>query len=160
MKRYLIFLLALVLSVGAVSASTAFDDALNELDSVVDFNVDYFTFDTNVTVGDYNFTVPAGFGEIKPLSVNTSSGFESENVMFFTNAFNEIIVISITSSDGINDTIYTYIPVEVSYENTTINGHNGVKWTDEAYAFFSYRINNDLIVLQAPNESYFEVMII
>lgn len=161
MKKYLVLLLVFVLAIGAVSASSALDDALNELDSLSPLEIEYSTDDTNVTVGNYNFTIPEGYGIIEALSVDVSQSNNSENVKFFTNADHEVIMISITSSDDINDTIHNYMSDEkISYENTTIKGHDGVKWSDESYAFFTYRVDNDIVVLQAPQESYFEGMII
>ena len=160
MKRYLIFLLVFVLAIGAVGASSSFDSALSELESFADMELEYFTNDTNVSVGDYNFTVPKDFGLIQPLSVDVSTKNESESVRFFTNSNREILMISITSSDSINETIHKYISDDIPYENTTIKGHDGLKWSNETYAFFTYRINNDLVVLQAPQDSYFEKMII
>lgn len=160
MKKYIIFSLVFVLAIGAVSASSIFDDALNEVQSLSNLGVDYSESDTNVSVGDYNFTIPQGFGEIKQLAVDVSSKNDTENVKFFTNQNNKIIMISITGSNDINGTIQKYIPEKIPYSNATINGHDGLKWTNESYAFFTYRVNDDLVVIQAPQDSYFEKMII
>jgi hypothetical protein len=155
-----VLLLVFVLAIGAVSASNSFDDVLNDLGSFADLNVEYLDEDANVTVGDYNFTIPEGFGLIEQLAVDTKENNESETVNFFTNDKDEVIMVSITSSDYVNDTVYTYISNSTPYENVTINGHDGAKWNDKSLAFFSYVEDNDIIVLQAPDETYFEKMVI
>ena len=159
MKKYILFLLVLVFAIGAVSASDSFDDLVNELDSVTTFEVEYFPNDTNVTVGNYNFTIPQGFGQIDHLSSDLSENNQSQNVRFFTDSNNNIIVISISIGGEINDTIHSYISNSTGYENVTIEGHDGMKCVEDAFAFFTYAENNDIVVLQAPNDSYFERMI-
>ena len=161
MKRYLIVLLLFFLSVGAASANTSYDDVLDDFDSLdVKINVDYFDADTNVTVGDYEFTIPQGFGIIYPLSFEMRSNDGSEIVNFFTNDNDDILMVSITSSDSVNGTISSYVPNETSYENVTIKNHDGAKWKADSYSFFGYIEDDDLIVLQAPDDSYFEEMIL
>lgn len=153
-------LLAFMLTIGAVSATTSWDDVLKDLDSMEDFNVEYFDCDTNVSVGDYFFTIPEGFGQIDSMAINMTEGNSSGIVKFFKNADDEILMVSLTSGDDLNASIQNYIPENVSYENFTIEGHDGVKWTDMPFSFFSYIDGNTVVVLQAPKDSYFEEMII
>ncbi|MDO5832704.1 MAG: hypothetical protein Q4Q14_07670 [Methanobrevibacter sp.] len=160
MKKYLVFLLVLLFAIGAASASSSLDDALNDLESLTNLNVEYFESDTNVTVGGYNFTIPQGFGPIDQLSVDVSKNNDSENIEFFTNSNNDVIMVSITGSDDINGTIYDYLPDGITGENATIKGFEGVKWSEKSYAFFTFQENNDIVVLQAPQDSYFEKMIV
>ena len=160
MKRYIVFLLMFILAIGAVSASDYFGDMIDELNSYAELDVNFTDSDTNVTIDDLNFTIPKGFGEIDMLSVNVSGNNDSQNVKFFTNANHDVIMISLTSSEDINQTIYTYASEEGSYENATIEGHDGVKWSNDSYSLFVYRENNSAVVLQAPDDTYFEKMII
>jgi hypothetical protein len=44
--------------------------------------------------------------------------------------------------------------------DATIKGFEGVKWSEKSYAFFTFQENNDIVVLQAPQDSYFEKMIV
>ena len=48
MKKYLIFLLVLLLAIGAVSATGGFEDMLNELDSFAELDVNFTDSDTNL----------------------------------------------------------------------------------------------------------------
>ena len=36
--------------------------------------------------------------------------------------------------------------------NATINGFEGVKWSEKSYAFFTFQENNDIIVLHRTND--------
>lgn len=159
MKKYLIFLLVLLLAIGAVSATGGFEDMLNELDSFAELDVNFTDSDTNVTVGDYNFTIPKGFGAIDMLSVNVSENNDSQNVKFFTNSNHDMITISLSSSDNVNETIYNFISDDGSCENATIAGHDGIKWNNDTYSIFAFQDNNSVIVLQAPDDTYLEKII-
>ncbi len=148
-----------LLAVGAVSASSAFDALLNDFSSDAVFDVQYFDEDTNVSIGEHNFTIPKGYGEIDQLDVNLKVKNDSQLVKLFTNGNGDVLVVSITADEILNDAS-AYIPDDIPYENATVNGQEGLKWNQEGNSYFVYLENNDAIVLQSQKDFNFEDMIV
>ena len=45
---------------------------------------------------------------------------------------------------------------DVEYENATVNDHDGIKWQDDGEEFFLYIQGNDVVLVEAPDESFIE----
>lgn len=146
MKKYLAVLLFFLLIAG-VSATE---------------DIDFSDTNTTVTLDGVNFNIPAGFGELKNLSVNE----KDENGVvklgsFFTNPDNDLLMVSVvTANQEINGDLTNYLPENVSAYNRTIDGHDGIRWQDSGEEFFLYVQGNDVVIIEAPSESYFEDMIL
>lgn len=140
MKKYLIFILLFFLLVGAASA------------------VDYSKADTKVTLDGVDFNIPKGFGELENMSVNEKDANGTVKLAsFFVNENNDFVMVSVvTSSEDIAGNLTNYVPEDVECENATVKEHEGIKWQDDGEEFFLYIQGNDVVLVEAPDESFIE----
>lgn len=122
-------------------------------------NADYFENSTDISLGDFNFTIPEGFG------LNGSAQIKEydDGRLILSNSYidNESDVLTISVNErGENYLIITdYTPEDVEYDKVSINNHSGVKYRMENSSYFIYFENGYVISIQAPNDDYFEEII-
>ena len=136
-----IFLLFLL--IGTVSAISLDDLEVNSFK-----NLNYFSNDTNVTVGNHNFTIPEGFALVG------SDEDDSLQEKAFANRENETILISFLPSQKVDYSLTDYPPEDVKIKDKVINNNTGLGWKMDGIYSFTYLKNGDLIIIQSTNESY------
>ena len=132
-SKYLFLILIALFLIAAVSASE---------------EIKYSDESKNISVEGINFAVPEGFGQSKDLgdfAVLESYG----PTCLYTNESGDKIVITVVSNlIGINiDEIYHGGAVE-----STINGHDGWKYTQDGMHFFGYLHNGKGVLVGCTDE--------
>ena len=151
--KILIGILLVFLCISFVSAEDI-DDLSKE-----DFkNIDFAVNDTIVEFDGFNFTIPAGFGPIDKLELNTTENDITTHCKLFANEKGEVIMFSTINGGDASLDLETYKP-DSDTDKETINGHEGWEFDDEKYNYFTYIDGDTVILLQAPDDDYFEEMI-
>lgn len=154
--------LLVFLLIGAVSAAE--DIGIDDIDDIDNFDaflkdVKFFDKDTNVSLNEFTFTIPEGFGPIEALSFNESDDGLDQSLKFFVNDKEQVIMTSLVHYEGINTNLDDYAPDDNDWEKVTIKNHEGIKWRDDGYSFFTYLDGDNAIVIEAPDDSYLEGII-
>lgn len=119
-------------------------------------DVQYLNNTTNITFEGVNFTIPAGFGELKDSEDFDDLGSDGKTCFYINEANGEIQITVISDWMGINlDELY-----KEGAEKATINGHKGWNYTENNLTYFGYVENDTGILVGATNETrLFEVVL-
>lgn len=148
----LIFLLLLcIASVNAVYIDEISTDNLK--------GIQYFDNNSTVSLEEFNFTIPKGFGLIENESTNHVDGNYTNSERFFANENGKIIMISASSIVRHDLILSDYTPCDVDMKKHAINGHDGIEWYMDNATYFIYFDGDYIITLGAPDNSYFEGII-
>lgn len=104
------------------------------------------------------FNIPKGYASIDDYNVNETEDGTTQVSNFYTNKNNDVIMISSLYGDDVDLNLDMY-KLGSDYKKETINNHKGWEFQDNGYEFFVYIDNNNVIVLQAPDEDMFEDII-
>lgn len=119
-------------------------------------DIGYFNNTTNITFEGVEFSIPAGFGELKDTEDFDDLGSEGQTCFYINEAKGEIQITVISDWMGMSlDELY-----KDGAKKTTINGHKGWNYTENNLTYFGYVENDTGILVGATNETrLFEVVL-
>ena len=158
LKYLAIVFAALFLILGAVSADDVLLEEFDNESSALMNDVDYFDGPTVCTLGELDFTIPAGYGPVDKGSIHHVENGVRKDGEFFVNEKEKIIAICVFSGNPDNDLSH-YGPQGCQKEKETINGHDGLLCTEDFYKFFAYKDKNSVVLIQAPSVADIQGMI-
>jgi hypothetical protein len=121
--------------------------------------INYFESSTDVNLGDFNFTVPRGFGLVESEQIREPDGGRLRLSNSYINNESDILSISVNERGESFLIITDYTPADVKYEKVGINNHSGVKYRMDNSSYFEYFEKEYVICIQAPDDDYFEGII-
>lgn len=140
--KYLVALLAVFIFIASASAA----------------DMDYFAQDTAVEISGFEFMIPEGFGAYEDGDVNVTEDGFNQTTRFFANDDGEVLMATVYSGDDVNQDLETYKNVADNPKKMKINNEDGYHMEKDGYQFFIYLKDGCVILMQAPDDSYFEGM--
>ena len=119
-------------------------------------DINYFNNTTNITFEGVDFTIPAGFGELKDSQDFNDLGSEGQTCFYINEAQGEIQITVISDWMGMSlDELK-----KDRATKTKLNGHEGWNYTENNLTYFAYVENDTGILVGATNETrLFEVVL-
>ena len=151
--KYLGIILVFFLFIGVASAIDAGDVSIDDFK-----NIKYYNNDTNVSVDNFDFTIPKGYGPIEKLSSSESDNGVTQSYKFFADNDGNVIMICVISGK-INLELDAYDTIGNNPQKMTIKNHDGTLLEKDNYYFFVYIEGDSVILIQANDKNLFEDII-
>ena len=112
-------------------------------------DINYFNNTTNITFEGVDFTIPAGFGELKDSQDFNDLGSEGQTCFYINEAQGEIQITVISDWMGMSlDELK-----KDGATKTKLNGHEGWNYTENNLTYFAYVENDTGILVGATNQT-------
>lgn len=152
--KYLGIALVFFLVLGIASAADADDLSIDDFK-----NINYSDKQTQLSIENYNFTIPEGYGPIEKVSGKETQNGVTQDIRFFANEEGDVIMACVMSGDDLNLELDTYDYLGDNPQKMTINGHDGTLLEKGDYYFFVYIDGDCVILVQAKDKNLFEDII-